>query len=468
MPVYTPYVSATLNGSPIDGVRKGRVVSSFSDPVSRLYLSVYPAITVAENDTITITMGSGTNNVLSGTGTIYEYDYTNSGPTFEIIARGPLFRAKRYKNNVANGLTLDDLTGGPATDEAIAKAVLDVVGITYNPLDIGGTGLTRGDLAPAAYTWRQGESAFDYLTRLSKASLGYRMVETIGGDVERIQVLGRPRSTSSFSFEQGVDIFGGARTAFDASARTSAITVTGYDYGDGAGPVTFTRPDPVPAGVEPYVYSSEMIERAFEGDPGGGISAANVGITLVLPEVDRVLLRLGGFRTPRDDLFQPGQTHQVNASYLGLTNELLQCMSVTRECDQQWFTQTLEYLGGGAVTDGYVPPEGLITIDRLALPVPRRRRLRDYTMIVPSTVTADLVNQDFAPLRKQELTLPPRGYPRSRDYSHIWAAQVKLIGRDAMIAGDQSTALPPPRRNPPIQPMSDRAHGEIFGVGEPP
>src|SRR4051812_39674558 len=141
--VFTPTVSATLNGSPITGVRKARVISGFTDPVTKIYVTIYPAISWAEGDTIAVTMGSGTNNVLSGTGTIYEADQLNAGPTFELVARGPLFKAQKFNNNVTNGLTLTDLTGGPATDEAIAKAVLTIAGVSYDPANIGGTGLQR-------------------------------------------------------------------------------------------------------------------------------------------------------------------------------------------------------------------------------------------------------------------------------------------------------------------------------------
>lgn len=355
--VYTPYVAATLNGTPIPGVRKARVISAFSDPVTRIYVTVYPPITWAEGDTITVTMGSGTNNVLSATGTLYETDYLNTGRAFEFVARGPLFKAQKYTNNVTGGLTLTDLTGGPATDEAIAKAVLTVAGVTYNPVNIGGTGRVRGTLAPAAYTWREGETALDYLNRLTKASLGYRMVETIGGAVTRVQVFGRPAAAPSFTLQQGVDIMAGGHTQYDAFSRYTAVTVTGYDYGDGNGAVSYSYPNPVPAGTAAFVYSSEMIERAAETS-SNGISCLYVAQNFVLPEVDRVAIRVSGIKTPRDDVFIPGQTHRINAEWLGLTNELLWCMSVTRECDGKWFVQTMEYLGGGSSSDIFSPPVG--------------------------------------------------------------------------------------------------------------
>jgi len=354
--VYTPTVSATLNGTPISGIRKARVTSSFTDPVAKLYVSVYPAVPFVEGDVLAITMGGGTNNVLSGTGTIYQGDYLNTGSTRELVARGPLYKAQRYRNNRTNGWTLSDLTNGPATDETIAKAVLDVAGVTYTPADIGGTGIVRGTLAPSAYTWRQGETALDYLARLAKASLGYRVIETIGGAVKRVQVFGRPQATAQYFLNEGVDIFAGGHTQRSFFEKYTAVTVTGYDYGTGDGAISFSDPDPTPDGVDPYNYSSEMIERTLEADAGEGISAENVTENFVLPEVNREFIRVSGIKTPRDDLFAPGQTHELDSDLLGLTNEKLWLFGVTREVTEQWFMQTLDYQGGGTAVGGYTGP----------------------------------------------------------------------------------------------------------------
>lgn len=353
--VYTPYLAATLNGSPLSGVRKARVISTLTDPVTKLYVSAYPAVSYSDGDTLTATMGGGMNNILSGTGTVYESDALNSGASFELVARGPLFKAQKYRLNVTGGLTLDDLTGGPATDEAIAKAVLTYVGIAYNPSDIGGTGIVRGALAPDAYAWKQGETALDYLARLTQASLGYRMLESIGGAVKRVQVFGRPQASAAFSLNEGVDIMAGAHTQRDSFGRYTAVAVTGYDYQAGTGRVSYEYPTVIGAGVERYSFSTDMIERALEADTGGGISAENVAINFVLPEVDRQSIRVT-VRTPRDDLFGPGQTHQLNSPLLTLNNEKLWLYGVTRECDSSWFTHTLEYIGGGSATGGYTGP----------------------------------------------------------------------------------------------------------------
>jgi hypothetical protein len=346
MTAWTPSVTATLNGTPITGVRKARVISSFTDPVTKIYVTVWTPPALNEGDTIAVTMGAGVNNVLSGTGTIYEGDWLNSGATFEFVARGPLFKAQRYRMNRSNGLTLSDLVGGPADDQTIARAVLTIAGVPFTSGDIGGTSIVRGELAPSAYTWRQGETALGYLNRLASASLGYRMVETIGGTVERVQVVGTPAGSANFTLTQGVDIEAGAHTQKGTFDKFTAVTVKGFDFGDGNGAISFSDPDPTPDGVDPYIYSSDMIERALDADPGNGISCQNVAENFVIPEVVRETIRVSGVTTPRDDVFIPGQTGQLDSALLGLSNERLWLYGVTRECDNRRFTHTLDFLGG--------------------------------------------------------------------------------------------------------------------------
>lgn len=354
--VWTPYAAATLDGVPLTGtIRKARVTSTFSDPVSKAYVEVYPAQTWNEGASLSVALGGGVHNLTRFNGTVYESDNLNSGPTCELVARGPLYKAQKFRNNNPNGLTLQDLTGGPATDQAITQAVLTVAGVTFTSGNIGGTSIVRGTLAPAPYTWRFGETALAYLARLSQASLGYRMIESIGGEVFRVQVYGRPQGTSSFTLTEGVDIFEGAHAQLETFSKYTAITVTGFDFGTGSGALTFSNPDPTPAGVEPFPFASDMIERALEADPGLGVSAEAVG-AIVLAEVNRRFIHVSGLTTPRDELFGPGQTHTVNAASLNLTNESLWLFGVTCEVSSDWFTQSMDYAGGGSSTGGYTGP----------------------------------------------------------------------------------------------------------------
>ncbi len=345
--VWTPYATATLNGTAIDTqlLKGARVETSFNDPVSKGYIKGIADMGASNGDAVTITLGGGQNNVTRfPAGTVLQSDFLNSGPNAEIVARGPLYAVQRYRNNFPKGLTLTDLTGGPATDEAIAQAVLDVVGVAYTSGNIGGTGIVRGNSALVAYTWRKGESALEYLQRLSKASLGYKIIETIGGDIFRTQILGTPSGTADFTLTEGVDIFEGAHTTIETFDTYTAWSVTGFDYGDGLGAVSFSNPTTIGDGDVPYAYSSEMIESDTNADPRGGISAETV-LAYIQGESDHAVTKVSGLVTPRDDLFGPGQIHQITAPMLNLNAKKLWVISVTAEADDQWFTQTLEYLG---------------------------------------------------------------------------------------------------------------------------
>lgn len=346
--VYTPYLTATLNGDQLDPatVIKARVESSIATPVTSGYVTCYPVPGWNEGDTLTITMGGGYNNVTRFSGTVHQGDYLNSGPTFELVARGPMEAVQKYRNSNKKGLTLLDLTGGPATDEAIARAVLDRVGVSYSSGNIGGTGITRGGIAAIAYTWKFNESALEYLQRLSKASLGYAVFETVGdnvGNIYRAQLSAVPAGDSSVTFTEGLDIFEGAHMQHSDFEQYTAWGVTGFDYGDGLGPVGFSDPDPIPAGVIPYGYSSEMIEKALTADPGNGISAQQV-LAYVRSESNHKSVKLSGLVTPRDDLIGPGEVHTVNSDMLGGGRQL-SVRGITINCDGDWFTQTIEYVG---------------------------------------------------------------------------------------------------------------------------
>jgi hypothetical protein len=343
--VWTPYCTATLNGTQIDTslVRGARVETSLSDPVSKGYVRCIGDPGFSQGDDLTITLGGGPNNITRfPSGTVYEGDYQNTGPDFELSARGPLFAAQKYRNNHPKGLTLLDLTRGPATDEEIARAVLSIAGVPFSSGNIGGTGIVRGRSAAVGYTWKQGETALDYLQRLTKASLGYKVVESTDGNVYRTQVLGTPGSPD-VTLTEGIDIFEGAHAQFSTVDTFTAWEVTGFDYGDGLGAVYNRNPDPIPSGTIPYAFPSEMIERGPNSDTRFGISAETV-LGYVQGESDHPIRKISGVVTPRDDLLGPGSVVRIESDMLGGARNYW-VISVTCEVDEDWFTQTLELLG---------------------------------------------------------------------------------------------------------------------------
>lgn len=357
--VWLPYVQCTIAGQqPAQQVTGARVEASFADPVSRGYVSFRETPPWGHGDELTITMGNGINNVLRFTGTIFQGDYLNSGPSRTLVARGPLYRVQKFRNQEPKGLGLLDLTQGPATDEAIVRAVLDRVGVSYSSGNIGGTGILRGTLAAEAYRWRYGESALDYIQRLAKASLGYRLIESIGGDIYRVQVYGRPSGAADYFFTEGIDIFEGVHTQRSTFERYQAVRVTGFDYGDGLGPVAYAVPESPGSGTDVYTFSSEMIEKTLiDGDPKGddGVSCEAV-VDYLFGEVDRETVKVSSLSTPRDEVIGPGNTLNVNSALTGVEGEGLWVLGVTNEVDDVNYTQTFELIGGGEAPGGYTGP----------------------------------------------------------------------------------------------------------------
>jgi hypothetical protein len=340
--IWTPTVTVEIDGLEVEQVQSGRVTVSMDDAVKRAYLHFAEEPTWAKGDTLEITAGGGYNHLSRFIGNVVTGEYLNSDGSFQITAYGPLWQLGKYFNPNASGLTLTDLLGGPGTDEAIVTEVLDRMGIT-NVGTIEGTGIVRGTLNPGAFTWNRGVAALAYLRGLDQGSLGYRLVEE-GEDISRRFLSRRPEVSSDKTFTEGVDIFAGARTTKTDLNRYHAWSVSGYDAGEGAGPVTSTFPDP-PGTTAVRTFQSNMIERALEADAGTGLSAEAVREYLQDEEDhERVLVR--SLATPRDEEVTIGETHLIaSLARLGV-NENLVVVARTVEFTAQWFTQTFDYEGG--------------------------------------------------------------------------------------------------------------------------
>jgi hypothetical protein len=240
-------------------------------------------------------------------------------------------------------LLLDDLAGGPATDEDIVDAVLTLVGVDLLGGTIGGTGTLMGTVAPGEFTWNENETALEYIQRIDSISLGYRTFESAAGQIYRTQISSRPSGSPDFTFTEGVDIREGhsGRTVQEAynAARVGGYAVGDFPFQGGA------NPDRV------FSFTSSMIERRAEISGGDGISCEAVALYW-LGELNREVVRLT-MVTPRADLIGPGQVHLVQAAggaagRLGIGEKLwVQRVDVELAASGQ-FSQSITYIGGGA------------------------------------------------------------------------------------------------------------------------
>jgi len=104
-------------------------------------------------------------------------------------------------------------------------------------------------------------------------------------------------------------------------------------------------------GRKTYRFSSAMIERAHNTDPGDGMSCETVSNAISL-DYNRTLVT-GSLTTFLDDPVGLAQTHTVLLPSHGVS-EPLWVQSVDITIDQNGFRQRIGYLGGGVV-DGQLP-----------------------------------------------------------------------------------------------------------------
>lgn len=349
---------------------------------------VKPACTY--DDIVTLNMGVvGSNVIPRFVGLVRDFRYSHAPRGVETICRGLLTRAAEYENFedpfYFGGLTVQDLVGTPTgTAAAIVRAVLTKANVPYTAANIYGSSVAYGDFDDA-FIWRNGnsdnpvidlqeagETALGYIERYDaidadfSAVTGsggrYRTFETLGGTLYRYLVGGRPRDTEEFTFTETVDILDGQFERSISDTRNNFV-VTGYDRGDNTGPESFALQEgntfQPSTSKHTYRFSSPMIERSLEADPGTGMSCERLANVLAL-EFNREIVS-GWISTHRDDELGIAQTHLVQApgglpGRLGVAEKLwVQSLDIT--VDDQGFTQRISYLGGGLPDDDLpVPP----------------------------------------------------------------------------------------------------------------
>jgi hypothetical protein len=278
-------------------------------------------------------------------GVLAQVDYTLYPRQITAQARGRMSVLSQVRPpgeiNPQEGFYLDDFVGGPASDEAIVSAVLDIAGVNTNGGNIGGTGITLGTIAPEEFAWKSNENALSYIQRIDQISLGYRTFESTGGSVFRSQVSTLPDSGSDFTFTEGEDIVSASNTRSTQEAYDT-VRVSGYAIGDFFDPRIFV----VGGGTRLFEFSSPMIERRAESSAGEGISCEALA-NYWLNELDRVLVKLR-MTTPRNDNIGPGQVHNIQASTrLGQSGNLWVQRVDKEYASDGRIAQTMTYVGAG-------------------------------------------------------------------------------------------------------------------------
>ena len=307
-------------------------------------------------DTVTVDVdavgptGSSAHQWFSGVLVQVEYNFYPNTTTLQ--ARGRMFFLEQFKlqgeiDPRDNAVFLDDITGGPATDQVIVSTVIDTVGLSLNGGSIGGTGTVMGTVAPEEFGWKAGESALAFIQRIDSISLGYRTFESTGGSIFRSYISSVPSGGTDMTFTVGEDIVE-AKNTRSVTEAINAVRVGGYAVGDYADPRVWYAEGGVDVvvGTQVYSFNSPMIERRAEASPGQGISCEAMA-NYWLGELNREVIKVT-MTTPRNDNIGPGQIHQLNnASRIGLS-ERLWVQRVDKTYAQSGaVSQSITYIGGG-------------------------------------------------------------------------------------------------------------------------
>lgn len=342
-----PVVRVTIDGLPVPDVFTATATYGFDHRVSEatVVVPVRPSWARELFSRVVITMGAAAETAaVRFTGYLVSigWDLSMNVPAVSLQCSGMLSRADVTTNKVQGGQSFANLT-----DQQQVEAVLTACGLS--DMAIGGTGRTLGSIVPESFVWGEGESGTSWIEKLDTVCLGYRTYDTPSGSVRRDPVTITPAPAPAATFTEGLDIeqAGGARQV----EVVDSLIVEGADRGDGNGPVwnDFDQDNVfVPAEITAATtrFSSPMIEKANESDPGPGLSCEAVG-EWMLPELNRRVYRVT-FQTPRDDALQPDQTIRVSAPGRLEIDSTFWVQSVTCTVDDNGFTQSLTCIGGEA------------------------------------------------------------------------------------------------------------------------
>ena len=329
-------VNVTVGGSSIDYILSLRWSTGFDLQVGEASITCATNPSGGYYDEVVISV----NGIDRWRGVLVQRDFTLYPSQVTLVCRDPLYAAQAYvpPDELEDGLLLDDITGGPDTDQNIVAAVLSRAGVS-NVGGIGGTSTIMGTIAPEEFTWRRSESSLSYISRIDAISLGYRTYFN-GNFVVRTPI-SVTAGSSGGTFTEGVDISRASATR-TILERYTAVRVGGYDVGDFEDPRVWYEPGSGDTRV--FNFESKMIEQKYSG-VGDGISTEDVAAYWI-NELDRELVRVQ-MTTPRDDLILPGRLYTIQAANrLGTTNELWS-QRVDGEVTQDGaVSQSIQFIGG--------------------------------------------------------------------------------------------------------------------------
>lgn len=337
---------------------RGQVSADGGWPTCSVFVTAKPA-TGNEEDALTVVAGAG-NNVTRFTGRVRRFRPSFFPKSIELVAMGTLAYADEWAPNE----DIDFLTEWPsgATDQDLVAWALDhVARVTYSTANIDGTGITLGLLAPDAFNWRAGTSAWSYIRQIDRATL-YRTYQQRDGTIRRVQMVGHPNSTDAFTLADQ-DVLEGSSGNRNTEQTRNAVEVVGYDYGPtrvygtALGSNSFQGSASTSANRYPDKLQSDLIEDGNDilGSPLGlgGLNAQDIADAM-LPDVNKEFVE-AEVASWRDDTHGPGQTCLLDCLNRLAIGESMWVQGYGWEItDSAWFSHYT--LTGGGLEQTYTPP----------------------------------------------------------------------------------------------------------------
>lgn len=331
-------VSVTVGGSSVDSVMSLRWSAGFDLQVGEASIVCAANPSGGYYDDVVITV----NGTARWRGVLVQRDFTLFPVQVTLICRDPMYRAAQFipPDELEDGLLLEDITGGPDTDQNIVAAVLGIAGVS-DVGGIGGTSTIMGTVAPEEFVWRRNETALSYISRIDAISLGYRTYFN-GSFVVRTPI-SIDAGSSSMTFTEAVNISRGQATR-TILERYTAVRVGGYDVGDYADPRVWYV-DGGGGELRVFNFESKMIERKADATVGDGMSCESVA-NYWIGELNRELVKVQ-ITTPSDAFILPGQFHTISADDRLGTGQALWAQRVDGEVGPNGgVSQNIQYIGG--------------------------------------------------------------------------------------------------------------------------
>ncbi len=302
----TPLLRVTSNGSQVPRVLSARITRGWDQLIAKADLTVpYPPhAQLGEGAKVTIS-GGATSMPLRFTGFITSHGAELWPSTWTFPCGDALWLAENYRPAVPH-----DLSG--MTDEDAVTYILLLMGLSFVPSLILGTGTVIGATTSAALTWAAPATALDMIRQIDQISVvdhgagyltQYRTWVDFGGQIRRSEIANLPGTTTSMSFVEGVDLETASARVERRQPNTSvtAIGDSVSSTADGTNAWAFT--------VNPWSYLYPMLQTEGQTALVAQYMLQRLGMNLVTVD----------FKTPREDLIPAIATVGFDSDHERLT-----------------------------------------------------------------------------------------------------------------------------------------------------